>query len=51
MDSYSLRIASAGDMRVTKYDGPTSISIEAIARHMLRSRKVVIVIYTGTWST
>ena len=48
---YSLRMASAGDMRVTKYEGPTSIRIEAMARQMLIRSHAERERCTGTWST
>ena len=50
-NAHSLRIASAGDMRVTKYEGPTSIIIEAMASPILISNQAENERYTGTWST
>jgi hypothetical protein len=48
---HSFLIASAGDMRVTKYDGPTSIRIDATARPILISNHAENDSCTGTWST
>ena len=49
--NHSFLIASAGDMRVTKYDGPTSIRIDATARPILISNHAGNDSCTGTWST
>ena len=49
--NHSFLIASAGEMRVTKYDGPTSIRIDATARPILISNHAGNDSCTGTWST